>query len=155
MQLIIQEGEIFLEAVKNIDIVDKGDINCIGHSFGGLKCLWLSALNEDIKTTVISGSIIQDVHTHFLKEGWITIMPYILNIINERELLTLISPRELIIINGKEDPVRPSNLAKPVVESIKDVYLLQEKPENFIFVIHDSGHIVPKNTLDIIKDVKE
>lgn len=154
MEVIIQDNEIVADFVNNVNIVDKERINCVGHSFGGLKCLWLSALDKRIKTTVISGYVMKTESLVNpgcgIKSEWITIMPGLLEHTNMEGILTLISPRNLLIINGLQDPVFPAQKAIPVIKYLSDIYIIQNKSDNFAVIISNSSHEV---TGEISKNV--
>ena len=55
--VVVQEDLAGLDYLSSLDFVDKDRIGCIGHSFGGVRCMYLSALDERVKAVVLSNSV--------------------------------------------------------------------------------------------------
>ena len=150
--VIVQEDIISLDYLSSLDIVDKENIGCIGHSFGGIRCMYLSALDKRIKVTVLSSSVanlkknpnISILHT------WLTLLPGIAKYTETSGILALISPRPLMIVHTENDPIYPAQETQQNINSIYGLYTLINKKENFdYFFIKNEKHTFPKEIHDI------
>lgn len=157
MDFIIEENQIIMEYVNYLSetgLADKENIGCVGWSFGGFKCLWLSAFDERVKATVLSSSMIKYeylIHASTgMKSPWIGFIPNLLNYINLEGLLTIVSPRKLMLTNGYDDPVFPVEGIEDTVEYIDAIYGVQGKPDNFKSVFYSGGHDIPDDVMDEI-----
>ncbi len=145
--VVVQEDVVSLDFLYSLDIVNKSNIGCIGHSFGGIRCMYLAALDNRIKTTVISSAIantkrnIESGETH----SWLTILPGIAKYTETSGILALISPRPLMIIHTTEDQIFNANEALEQINLVKKLYSILNKESNFnYFFIKDEAHTFPK-----------
>ncbi len=148
--IIVQEDLISLDYLTSLDIVDKENIGCIGHSFGGIRCMYLSALDKRIKVTVLSssvGSVRQDP-TLGATHSWLTILPGLAKYTETSGILALISPRPLMIVYT-DDPIYFIEDTDQVIKEVNRIYEVIKAREKFypIFIpgIH---HEFPKEIHD-------
>ena len=129
--VIVQEDIISLDYLSSLDIVDKENIGCIGHSFGGIRCMYLSALDKRIKVTVLSSSVanlkfnyeVGNTHT------WLAILPGIVKYTETSGILALISPRALKIFYTEKDPIYPQQEAEKQLKALEKIYTRLDKKE--------------------------
>lgn len=145
--VMIQEEIEALDFLTSLDIVDKNNIGCIGHSMGGVRCMYLSALDERVKATVLSNSVAnfrQKAESGIL-HTWLIILPGIAKLTGTKGLLALITPRPLMIVYSELDPVFPLDEALDKINSTKKLYSILNKQENFETIfIPKAAHEFPK-----------
>lgn len=144
---MIQEELISLDYLTSLDIVDKNHIGCIGHSMGGIRCLYLAAIDERIKATVLSGSVanLKLNPESGILHTWLIILPGIGKYAGMRGLLALIAPRPLLILYSEFDPIFPLVEAQDKVNLTKELYTKLNKQENFESIfIPKKGHAFPQ-----------
>lgn len=95
-----------IDYIETIDYCDSSKVGCIGFSGGGLQSLWLSALDERIKATIVSG------YFHSFKDAIMqtnfcgcNFVPNLWRNIEIGDLGALIAPRPLLIESGSDDPL--------------------------------------------------
>jgi len=122
------------------DIV--GSVGCTGHSAGGATALWLSALDERIYTSVISGyfnsfkgSILAMEHCEC------NYVPGILSLGEMGDLAALIAPRPLCLLNGEQDSIFPAAHARTEFNTVQKAYALVGQPDAAILNIHSGEHV--------------
>ena len=123
-----------------MDIVDKENVGCIGHSFGGIRCMYLAALDERVKAVVLSGSIagIRKVQESGITYTWLNILPGIGKYAETKEILGLIAPRPLMTFSGGKDPIFPIEESKEQLVSLEELYkrLGKENNNKNVFMIN-------------------
>ncbi len=124
--------------------VDPNRIGCAGFSGGGLYSLWLAAMDERIKLTVISGylhgyydSILE---THLCPCNY---LPKLWQYADVCDIASLIAPRYLFIENGIHDKLDgPRGIADPTeqAERIGKIYALMGNNECMEYRPFEGGH---------------
>ena len=127
--------------------IDKNNIGCIGHSYGGVRCMYLAAIDKRIKVAVLSNSIenFREPPSFGGTQTWLSILPGIAKYTNGDAVLALISPRPLMIIYTENDPIFPKDfIEKQIFKPITDLYKTLEKEENLkIGLIPNKAHEFP------------
>lgn len=133
ISLIIKDDLSSLNYLSSLDIVDKNNIGCIGHSFGGVRCMYLSALDQRIKAVVLSDSVanIESEIEETNHNNLFTTIPGISKYTETSGILSLIAPRNLMIIysNNKDYPKEQALLQ---LQTIKKVYSKLFKVSNLV-----------------------
>jgi dienelactone hydrolase len=134
-----------IDFIETLDYCDKASIACCGFSGGGLQALWLSALEDRISCSIISGyyhgfrdSILK---THFCGCNFV---PHLWEYADIGDMGALIAPRPLLIENGKQDRLNGERGLVDVneqVEITRSAFELFNKDENLHFHVFDGGHI--------------
>ena len=144
--VVVQEDLAGLDYLSSLDFVDKDRIGCIGHSFGGVRCMYLSALDERVKAVVLSNSVAnlkfnyETGNTH----TWFSILPGIAKYAETNSILALISPRSLLIFYSEKDPIFILYEAEKQIEPLKGLYNKLNKKESFASVkIPGKAHEFP------------
>jgi fermentation-respiration switch protein FrsA (DUF1100 family) len=121
--------------------VDSKRIACIGQSLGGTVAAFTAALDERIKATVISGylntfkrSILEEKHCPC------NYVPGILEYFELYDIVSLIAPRPLFIIHGKNDPSFPFDGAKEAFHKINEVYRFLKSEDKIGCHFFEGGH---------------
>ncbi|MEK6936684.1 MAG: alpha/beta hydrolase family protein [Nanoarchaeota archaeon] len=151
--VIVQEDLVSLDYLYSLDFIDKDNIGCIGHSFGGVRCMYLAALDERIKVTVLSSSVanIKKELSSGATHTWFSILPGIARVTETSGILALISPRPLMIVHTDNDPIFPSDETQQNIDSVYGLYGLLEKRENFdYFFIKNEKHTFPKEAHNLV-----
>lgn len=119
-------------------------IHVIGFSGGGLQALFLSALDDRIEKTVISG------YYHSYKDTILrtnqcgcNFIPHIYEYLEIGDIGALIAPRPLLIESGDEDRLNGRRGIEDVKEQVNithGAYDIFNKRENLIHNIYKDGH---------------
>ncbi|MBI2672061.1 hypothetical protein HYX16_03955 [Candidatus Woesearchaeota archaeon] len=132
--VVVQEDLVSFGLLLSIDIVDKNNIGCIGHSFGGIRCMYLAALDKRVKAVVLSNSI-ADTRKNpqsGISHTWLGILPGIGKYAETKEILGLIAPRPLITFNGEKDPILPALQTKEQLAELEKLYQRLGKESNLV-----------------------
>ncbi len=139
-------GERILDGMAVISLLQRRSdlmhgFGCTGHSGGGTTALWLTMLDERIKTAFISGcfssykgSILAMEHCEC------NYLPGVLNLGEMGDLAALIAPRPLCILQGEKDELFPIDAAKREYEKVRKAYDINGKSDEVELVIHPDGH---------------
>ena len=118
-----------------------GGLGCTGHSGGGTTTLFLSALDERIKSVVVSGyfnsfrgSILAMNHCEC------NYVPHILELAEMGDIAALIAPRPFCAINGEKDDIYPVAFAHEQFETVRRVYKLHNPSNACKLNIHPGEH---------------
>lgn len=131
------------------------EVGCCGFSGGGLCTLWLSALDDRVKCSVVSGyfhglrDTILDNNLcgcNFVYDMW--------RYIDICDLGSLIAPRRLLIESGKDDKLNGKrgleNVFEQIIETKKSFNLFGS--ENLVHRIFDGGHKWYGSAYDFLDD---
>jgi dienelactone hydrolase len=123
--------------------VDPSRIGISGLSMGGLTASLVAALEERITMAVVAGylntfksSIIDLPQKHCAD----MIIPGMLNLSEEFDLLSLIAPRYLCFIAGIKDSLFPIKGATQAFDALKKSYQLLDAADNCVLDIAHMGH---------------
>lgn len=124
--------------------IDEKSIGCAGFSGGGLYTLWLAAMDERIKLSVISGYIHgyydSILNTHLCPCNY---LPKLWQYADISDIASLIAPRYLYMENGYGDVLNgPRGILDPKeqAEKIRKVYDLYGKQERMVHLTFDGIH---------------
>ena len=130
-----------LDYLETRDEVEKKRIGCIGLSLGGELTVYLAALDERVRVTIICGwlstfkeTILSSLHCTC------AYVPGILKYGEMQDISGLIAPRPLLIQSGKKDRGFPTSGALKAYESTKRVYQFLETEERIAIETFDGGH---------------
>lgn len=147
-----------LDVLDQLDYVKKDGYGVIGNSLGGQAAFYLAALDERIKSAVISTGISPNLTNVYralnrvqqLEPGVIEAMrvdgrtPWELG-----EMLALCAPRAVLCLEPFNDPYNPYTSATiDCIRSAWDVYALHGQPDKLSMYIHGDGH----DTVDEVRD---
>ncbi|MEN2984637.1 MAG: alpha/beta hydrolase family protein [Dictyoglomaceae bacterium] len=121
--------------------VKRDSIGIMGISGGGTTSLFVSALDDRIRATVISG------YLNTFKDSILSIshcecnyIPGILNYAEMYDIASLIAPRYLFIEHGIYDNIFPISATKFSLEKIKKVYEFLGVSDNIQWEFFEGGH---------------
>ncbi|MCS7201952.1 MAG: alpha/beta hydrolase family protein [Dictyoglomus sp.] len=121
--------------------VKRDSIGIMGISGGGTTSLFVSALDDRIRATVISG------YLNTFKDSILSIshcecnyIPGILNYAEMYDIASLIAPRYLFIEHGIYDNIFPISATKFSLEKIKKVYEFLGFSDNIQWEFFEGGH---------------
>lgn len=144
---LMREDISILNAVSSLKNIDNTKIGCIGHSFGGLRCMYLSALDERIKVTVLSNSVnnLRRKYNNAAVHTWFGFIPGLGRYTETDGILGLISPRPLMIVYSEKDPVFLKEETEENIKKVENLYNLLGEKEKFVFLfIPNEGHSFPQ-----------
>ncbi len=143
----LREDISILNIISSLKNIDQSKVGCIGHSFGGVRCMYLAALDERIKAVVISNSIanLRNEYNEAPVHTWFSILPGIAQYTETNGILALIAPRNLMIVYSEKDPIYPLEEAEYQINSVKELYERLDKKDNFnSLLIPNESHSFPK-----------
>ncbi len=114
-----------IDALENhfTDIVDKDNIICLGNSGGGTTTVYVSCLEERIKTAIPSCCFASyDDSIMAMYHCCCNFVPDIRKYFDMGDLGGLIAPRTLLLVSGKEDIIFPIDSAKKCFEITEALY---------------------------------
>ena len=124
---------------------DADRLACVGLSGGGMQTLWATALDERIKSAVISGYFygyrqsLLELHNNC----WCNFVPHLYEYVDIGEIAALIAPRPLFIETGDKDELNGAsgieNVIKPL-ETVKKAYQLFDKTDRLKHLIQPGEH---------------
>ena len=127
--------------VLSRDDVIADDLCCIGFSGGGTTTLFLSAVDERIKRTVIQGYFCT------LKKSILSVehcecnyVPSLLTFGETGDVAGLIAPRPVRIISGETDPIFPIEGVREQYERLEHIYDVFDAGSNCSMATHPHGH---------------
>ncbi|MGC8601530.1 MAG: alpha/beta hydrolase [Thermoprotei archaeon] len=124
----------------------------IGISGGGTIALYLSAIDERVEATAISGAFSTYRDSILSLQHCIdNYIPGILNYAEQYDVASLIAPRQLFVENGVHDQVFPIEGFRKAVEKVRAVYELLGFPENFVAHEFDGGHEITDAPIDFVE----
>ncbi|MBZ9614449.1 alpha/beta hydrolase family protein [Clostridium estertheticum] len=134
-----------IDYIETLSYCDSSKIACCGFSGGGLQALWLSAIDERITCSVVSGYFygFKDsiLNTHLCGCNFV---PRLWEYIELGDLAALIAPNPLLIESGTKDKL---NGARGIVNAIQQVditrkaYNIFNKKDNIYHHIFDGPHM--------------
>jgi len=114
--------------------VDPERIGCYGHSLGGEVAMFLGALDERVKVSVICGYL----STYHPEEGCrCHIVPQLESFLRYADVCALVAPRHLLDIEGIADR---GKAAREEGVDVRYAFGVAGAPERFGQIIHDGAH---------------
>jgi dienelactone hydrolase len=134
-----------IDYVETLNYCDSSKIACCGFSGGGLQALWLSALDDRITCSVVSGYFYSFrtslLSTHLCGCNFV---PRLWEHIELGDLGALIAPKPLLIESGTKDKLNGEGGIQNVIEQVeitKQAYILHKKEANLYHHIFDGPHM--------------
>lgn len=129
--------------------VDPARLACIGHSLGGRAAVYLAAFDTRIRACVASTGVSPNLTNVFRDQRGPSLSPELDDEIRRtgippfdyQELLALVAPRSVFVIEPWNDPYNP--LIEPVFrcfEKARFVFQLCGAAKNFQMLCHGDGH---------------
>lgn len=149
--MMVYEGRCLIQYIEKY-YGKQMPIHVIGFSGGGMQSLYLSAIDERIKGTIISGYFygFKDSLLYMNSNCSCNYIPGIFRDFDMCDLAGLIAPRNLVIQSAKNDHLNGRTGIENVVSQInevKKIYSIYGKT-----VLHDikeGGHVFHKESLDV------
>ncbi len=138
----VWDGMRCLDYLQSRPEVDSDRIGCVGLSYGGTMTLFISALDQRVKASVIS-CYLNSLVGFALRLGnfcGVQVPLGLLRYGDLAEVAALISPRFLCIEAGAKDEGFPVAYTRAAVERIQSVYKLLGCVERFLYDEFDGGH---------------
>lgn len=121
-----------------------GHVASVGLSGGGLQSLWLSALDERIECSVVSGYFYGYLESLLIRFNCLcNYVPNLWTTADMGDIGALIAPRPLLVETGDQDELNGQSGLANVTNQIKTVQKAMEltgKPENLYHHIFSGGH---------------
>jgi dienelactone hydrolase len=131
----------YIEARKDCDITK---LTCLGLSGGGLQTLWAAALDERIRSAVISGYFYGFEQSLLEKECcWCNYVPHLFEYVDIGDIGALIAPRPLLIETGDQDSLNGRDGVKNVenaIDTVRQAYRIYNSEDKLIHSIQSGEH---------------
>ncbi|MBR1736202.1 MAG: hypothetical protein IJ736_04180 [Firmicutes bacterium] len=153
-------GLIMWDILRLLDYIDEDydfkGIDCVGFSGGGLSSLWLSALDDRIENTIVSGYYhgIRDTILYNNLCGC-NFVPNLWEMIDICDLGIMIAPRKLAVEVGKDDNLNGERGIVSFYEQVKEtkkVYEMYNRGDNFKEFVGEGKHQWYGLAYDYIKE---
>lgn len=142
MALNIQDDRRGVDILAGLPEVDAGRLGCAGLSFGGTRTMYLAALDDRIRASVVSGYL-TTFRAYALDTGNFCgsqFLPGIYAYADVPDLHGLIAPRSLLIEAGRMDRGFPIEASRAAHRRVAAVYAAAGVPERLERDEFDGGH---------------
>ncbi|MBQ1492699.1 MAG: hypothetical protein IIZ39_12135 [Blautia sp.] len=121
---------------------DLTHLGCLGFSGGGMQTLFLSALEERVRISVVSGYLYgyRDSLLRQNENCSCNYVPHLWEHFDMGDLAGLIAPRPLVIVNGLHDTIFPAESVQEQTEIALTYYKAAGCPEKLEHVLGPEGH---------------
>jgi len=139
----LSEDQRALDYLLSRREVDRNRVACCGLSGGGLRTVYLAALDHRVKAAVCVGFmstwrdfLLNKSWTH----TWMTYAPLLPNYLDFPEILALRAPLPALVQSCTEDPLYTVPEMKKADRILKAVYAKAGAPENYRTLFYGGGH---------------
>ena len=143
-------GIIAWDDIRTVDYlvtrpeVDPQRIGCVGHSVGGLRSAYLSALDDRIKAAVVCSWMCSFPHQlakHVRSTiGHTKLIPGIYRLMDHPDIASLAMPRPLMVINGIQDALFEPEGVRAAHAKLAKCYAKAGVPDHFKSIIEERPH---------------
>jgi len=137
----VWEGMLAISYLLTRDDILSNELACVGFSGGGTTALFLSALDERIRKSVIMGylctmqkSILGVSHCEC------NYVPNLLTLGETGDIAGLIAPRPVLVSSGEADLIFPVDGVREQYAVMENVYHVMGAEDRCQLSIHDGGH---------------
>lgn len=127
-----------LDHLVTLPQIDADRIGAIGLSGGGGAVMWLAALDERIKASVIS------CHLQAARDGRFgcicNAVPDLLRIADRGDIAAAIAPRPLWVEAGKRDAICPPKRVDLAMETVRRAYAMEKVEDRLVYHLHEGEH---------------
>jgi len=130
-----------IQFIVGQDIYSGGSIGVIGHSLGGTMSAYAAAMLDDIEFAIVA-SCVSSFDESLLKIYHCAdlYVPKLRQWFEFGDVLALIAPKPLLIVQGQEDPIFPVKGMDDAVSRVKNVYSALSASNNLRVMIGKKGH---------------
>ncbi len=144
-------GEQIMDVSSVIDWLEDGQsglnidldrLHLFGHSSGGSIAVYSAAADTRITATIASGCVgfIRETTAKRRNPEGSTVVPGILQWLEQDDLIALCAPKPFIAVSGIHDHIFPFEGAKAVIESASQIYRLLGAEDAITAVMGKAGH---------------
>ena len=127
--------------LSHFDFVDPERIMLMGNSGGGTATFYTAAIDERISLAMPSCAVCTYKHSIAAIDHCVcNFIPNIAKYFDMGDISGLIAPRNLIIVNGVEDPIFPDDGVRETFELTKRLYAAAGVRDNCALVTGQGGH---------------
>ena len=139
----IHDLTVCLDVLEQEPLVDSARIGVVGFSYGAAAALFLSAWDQRVRTTVLSGYFSSWRAAHQVPGNMCgsDVLPGMLGELEQVDLGALIAPRPLLIETGDADTHYPEAAARNAITALDRVYWVMRAPAGALeHAVFDGGH---------------
>ena len=143
-----------IQFIQGQDIYSGGSIGVIGHSLGGTMSAYAAAMLDDIEFAIVA-SCVSSFDDSLLKIYHCAdlYVPKLREWFEFGDVLALIAPKPLLIVQGEADPIFPVKGMDEAVSRVKNVYSALSANNNLRVMVGKKGHQFYRGLAD--KGIKE
>jgi len=147
--LMVNDSLAGVDLLAELDDIDSSRIGVVGASGGGFSSIFASVLDERISVAAIACM----VNTHLSQirdaafgtgwDSWVDLcnqLPTLCTVGTIGQILSCVSPRQLLVANATEDPGFPIGGAREVVHEIRCLLEREGNDDTFEYVEVPGGH---------------
>jgi dienelactone hydrolase len=143
-------GVMYWDDIRTVDYlvtrpeVDSARIGCVGLSVGGLRTIYLAALDDRIKAAVAVGWMasypaqLKDHIVHTI--GFTKLVPGLMRYLDYPDVASLAMPAALMVINGSKDTLFELEGVRSCFEKLAGCYRKAGVAERFVGRLYDTPH---------------
>jgi dienelactone hydrolase len=126
-----------LDLLGEHPLVDPSRIGVVGFSYGATMTLFLAALDERVRASVVSGYLSSWKRAHRVPWNMCgsQVMPGMLGLLEHVDVAALVAPRPLLVETGRDDVLFPEDAARGTVAQLRGVYATLGAGEDAL--VHD------------------
>ena len=130
-----------IDALDEFPEIDRKRIGCVGNSGGGTITYYAACLDERIGIAMPSCSVctFRDAIAKIdhCEDNYI---PSALTYFEMGDLAGLITPRPLIVVTGRDDPIFPIRGVEEACDTIRRIYAAAGVPDHCRLIVGEGGH---------------
>ncbi len=153
LALQVRDNRRALDVLQSLPGVDAERIGATGASGGGNQTMWLSAMDERVKAAVPVVSVGSFAAYVGARNCMCETLPGGLGLAEEWEVLGLVAPRPLLIVNALHDqPAFGYEALSATCRNLQEVYLMQRARNRLDWRILDMEHGYHPPVLHLMRD---
>ncbi|MEM0027419.1 MAG: alpha/beta hydrolase family protein [Ignisphaera sp.] len=141
--LIAYEDLVALEYLVSRPEVDSSRIGVGGVSLGGMRSMFISALDDRVKCGVVASAVstIDEIVKRGIEHTWALYIPGMAKFFDIPDIAALHVPQPLLVQYGKQDPIFPYEGQLKAHKKISEVYRAAGVEENYKGMFYDKPHV--------------
>ncbi len=149
-KIVIEDAMGAISVLNNLDIVDKSQIGCLGHSYGGNTTYFTTAFDKRISYALASGSVVSYKHRIENLTGieMASIIPGFIKEFEVADVIEEIAPRRFMIVCSDSD--KYSKDAPDNYQAARESYILQGAENNLQIKQYIGGHALTQERFEFI-----
>lgn len=140
--VLLNEDNAWLNYLLSREDLNVEKMGVVGFSLGGFRALLLSAFRKEIKaiaTVCFFGEFDRHMLGTYARHTFMVHVPFLARYITYPDIVTMLYPRDLMILVCSEDSLFPNERIDRIKKKIEKLY--SDRISNLVFQIFQSGHV--------------